>query len=416
VDTIRLHNNIQEQLGLLVSEVISVEINIYRKKAFLKVISQEVANRAVTKCKGTLRYIEESLIHELQVEQVNEDVLPVHISNVPFEISNLQLSEIFSKYGTVIKVVSNKYSAEHIYHSAYTGKRTLYLQSVTRELPAFLDLFGQRVHIYFPNQQKKCFRCASVDHVLIECDQPPPPRKVGGFPVPAPSDSLFSAKLENPNFNFTSFPSSQHPRVRAASTSQVSPVTIRETIHATVGIRTQPLHAGDIGFVSGLVTQELQPDLQAIAGEDNPITESSDNQVSTIQGDFHETAVTIEDNFDTKVNSRQETGSVQESDGATEITYLGADDSKDSVTESGSLEDVASVGRCESNTDNRSVIDLEPVPHNIEKKTVKRGSSNSQTSQSKRFQSTKPKSGTKVKTSSSTEAKSRRSKRSASGT
>ena len=208
VDSIKLHSNIREQLGLLVEEVISVEINIYKKKAFLKVVSQEVANRAVTKCQGTLRYIEENLVHELPVEEVNENVLPVHISNLPFEISNQQLTDVFSKYGKVIKVVSNTYSEAHIYHKAYSGKRTLYLQSSTSELPAFLDLFGHRVQVYHPLQVKKCFRCLSLDHLISECDQPPPPHREnrGGFPVNSPSAQLLQPNLEKPLFSYQEFP------------------------------------------------------------------------------------------------------------------------------------------------------------------------------------------------------------------
>ena len=164
--TLQLHELIQAQLCLTVDEVRAIDFNLYKKCVYIKVTSLSIAERTLQHCKGVIRYYEDDLVSELPVELVNEEVVIVNVSNVPLEISDNQVGEVFSRYGVVIKVVPQHFQQPHVY-PVYSGKRLVYLRPGKTEIPPVLDICGQRVSVFCSFQTRKCFRCFSSEHMIL---------------------------------------------------------------------------------------------------------------------------------------------------------------------------------------------------------------------------------------------------------
>ena len=79
-----LHVIASEQLGLIGPELITIEFDSYKHKAYYKLTSLLIAERVIRHCKGSIKYEVNSELYELEVSIVNDRVLPLSVFTVPF--------------------------------------------------------------------------------------------------------------------------------------------------------------------------------------------------------------------------------------------------------------------------------------------------------------------------------------------
>ena len=106
---------------------------------------------------------------KIRVEDLSTYQTYVTVRNVPFEMSDFLLKDIFSRYGTVSYVKKN--TRDHgRYKGIYNGVRTVSMK-VDRPIPSYLYLECARVYIYvyYKGQTKTCRLCGEETHFANEC-------------------------------------------------------------------------------------------------------------------------------------------------------------------------------------------------------------------------------------------------------
>lgn len=105
---------------------------------------------------------------ELSVQEEESSKVKMTVSTVPLEITDEQVSQCFTKYGTISRVVQLKYDHTHILRT-YSGKRLIVFNNVTEVLPKSVSIFGHSCHMVGQTTQRSCHRCESQDHLISDC-------------------------------------------------------------------------------------------------------------------------------------------------------------------------------------------------------------------------------------------------------
>ena len=152
--------NIQDEELLGIAELgkykLIVKLNSYEK---YKEICEEFCGKEIS--------VSDNI--KIRVEDLSTYQTYVTVRNVPFEMSDFLLKDIFSRYGTVSYVKKN--TREHgRYKGIYNGVRTVSMK-VDRPIPSFLYIDCARVYIYvyYKGQTKTCKLCGEETHFANEC-------------------------------------------------------------------------------------------------------------------------------------------------------------------------------------------------------------------------------------------------------
>lgn len=147
----------------------------------LEGISELGKNRLIVKLNSSERYDEICEVYcgieiavtediKIKVEDLSTYRSYVTVRNVPFEMSDYMLTDIFSKYGNVNYVKRNTRNQGR-YRGIFNGERTVSMD-ITRPIPSFLFIECARVYIYiyYKGQTKTCKLCGQDTHFASECN------------------------------------------------------------------------------------------------------------------------------------------------------------------------------------------------------------------------------------------------------
>lgn len=93
----------------------------------------------------------------------------VRIFDLPPELSDLDVSLILGKYGTVKRMVREKFPAE-LELDLFTGVRGVYMD-IKKEIPASLYFLHRRGRIYYDGLKQRCYLCKQEGHLKAICPQ-----------------------------------------------------------------------------------------------------------------------------------------------------------------------------------------------------------------------------------------------------
>ena len=112
--------------------------------------------------------VNDSIIQVLDVSTYSTRVL---IKNVPFELNNSIIRGILQQYGQVINTVTCANQDEGIFSGLMSTERIVYMRQINIPIPSTLliNLTDTYIYISYPNQERTCNRCGSLDHTAKEC-------------------------------------------------------------------------------------------------------------------------------------------------------------------------------------------------------------------------------------------------------
>ena len=134
VNALYLHELVAEQIKIPEINILSLEIDHYKRCAFIKTSSTQAAEQAIIQCQGKLLYDEGGLIQELPVTIENNGQFQAVVSVLPLELSDQKVADIFSQYGTIQTVKQCYYSSSYKFR-IYNGKRIITFSKVTKKTP-----------------------------------------------------------------------------------------------------------------------------------------------------------------------------------------------------------------------------------------------------------------------------------------
>ncbi|XP_055604023.1 uncharacterized protein LOC129752261 [Uranotaenia lowii] len=91
----------------------------------------------------------------------------VGIFSLPPEIDDKELSDVFSKYGIIQRMVRERYGGETGF-PIWTGVRGIHME-VSNEIPATLHVRNFQARVFYEGLINKCFVCGSKDHIKALC-------------------------------------------------------------------------------------------------------------------------------------------------------------------------------------------------------------------------------------------------------
>lgn len=102
----------------------------------------------------------------------------VRVFDLPPEVSDLELSLVLGKYGSVKRIVREKFPAE-LELDLYTGIRGVYMD-ITKDIPPTLYFRNRRGRIYYEGLKHRCFLCKQEGHMKATCPQKKPAQSSAG--------------------------------------------------------------------------------------------------------------------------------------------------------------------------------------------------------------------------------------------
>lgn len=164
---------IQQQLQLTVDQVIAIHYDTLKNLVFLKVSREELADRIVNSFPSGLTYKDPQNGTEYPVPMAREiGLTSVRVHQVSIDVPNSLIASALAPYGTVIGNVINETYGPHMpYATVYTGVRTVRMK-LTKAIPSFLEVDGEKTLVTYNGQSKTCMRCGSTEHFRSECTNP----------------------------------------------------------------------------------------------------------------------------------------------------------------------------------------------------------------------------------------------------
>lgn len=104
----------------------------------------------------------------LRISEVT-DIKYVRIFNLPMEMSESDIVDMLKQYGTVKKIVNEKYSAAFGL-PVFSTVRGAYMD-LRKEIPNILAIRNWRCRIHYAGQKLKCYLCNMEGHVRNDCTQ-----------------------------------------------------------------------------------------------------------------------------------------------------------------------------------------------------------------------------------------------------
>ncbi|XP_062703960.1 uncharacterized protein LOC134286364 [Aedes albopictus] len=91
----------------------------------------------------------------------------IRVFDLPPEVTDAELSAVLGVYGTVKRVVRERFPADSGLNM-FSGVRGLYVD-IKKEIPEALIFCGRKGRIYFDGMKPKCYLCKSETHLKKAC-------------------------------------------------------------------------------------------------------------------------------------------------------------------------------------------------------------------------------------------------------
>ena len=187
--SVRIHQWLQSTLNLNVDQVLSIEIDYFRKCVYVKLLSAFLCEKVLNNIGSVLSYEDEDGTHDVLLSLANTPTVFVRIHVVPMELSHAVIRDALSVYGPVLSITDEVYSSEHVF-PIRTG-RTLLKMTLRKPIPSYVNIQSGRYWVTYMGQIKTCAICDSDLHYAAQCD-----KRISALPVRASPN--YAAKLVAP--------------------------------------------------------------------------------------------------------------------------------------------------------------------------------------------------------------------------
>lgn len=116
----------------------------------------------------TFRYSNGTTV-EIRMTVAGGCIRYVRVFDLPPEISDLEVSLVFGKYGTIKRMVRERFPAE-LKLDLFTGVRGIYMD-IKKEIPSTLFVANRRARLYYEGLKQRCFLCKEEGHLKADCPQ-----------------------------------------------------------------------------------------------------------------------------------------------------------------------------------------------------------------------------------------------------
>lgn len=106
-------------------------------------------------------------VYDVRAVLIASFVADVYLHNIPFEISNEELSKKLSKYGKVQKIEWQKCKIEEDL-AIYNGIRIATME-INEVIPPYVYIFDVKVRAFFKYQKDMCYKCSCIAHHRNTC-------------------------------------------------------------------------------------------------------------------------------------------------------------------------------------------------------------------------------------------------------
>lgn len=93
----------------------------------------------------------------------------VRVFDLPPEVSDIEVSLVLGKYGTIKRMVREKFPAE-LELDLFTGVRGIYMD-IKKEVPSTIYVVHRRGRVYYEGLKQRCFLCKEEGHLKVNCPQ-----------------------------------------------------------------------------------------------------------------------------------------------------------------------------------------------------------------------------------------------------
>ena len=162
-----VHILVRDTLPATVDNIVSLELDSYSRKIYIKTISEHVAEKFINYCKGKIEFTFQGASHTLPVTLVEDDYVTVTVTTVPSECSEIQLQQYFSQYGEVVRIVSLNH-ASHLVFPLYSGRRLVVFKKLNVNIPQHIEIGGIKLRASYSSQIKSCKTCGG-NHLRYVC-------------------------------------------------------------------------------------------------------------------------------------------------------------------------------------------------------------------------------------------------------
>lgn len=169
-------------LGLKDDEIVGMSQNPANDGVmYIKCVSENKMREIIGKFDGVTFKYGNGTIVRVTMSEAAENVRYVRIFGLPFEVEDEHIEGFFRSFGTVKRLVKEKYPA-HYNFDVLSGVRGVYID-LKKDVPAFLYMRGVRVKVHYYGMKEKCHISGSPDHMRNECPLKP-------IPIVSPSARL----------------------------------------------------------------------------------------------------------------------------------------------------------------------------------------------------------------------------------
>lgn len=105
----------------------------------------------------------------MSTRPARESGIFVTLYNAPWELGDEIITRRFSPFGQ-IHYFRRAYNQSLLLERVHDGW-PVYRMTLTRDIPCFLKFGPYLVKVYYPNQPKACWKCASPEHIRRECPE-----------------------------------------------------------------------------------------------------------------------------------------------------------------------------------------------------------------------------------------------------
>lgn len=138
---------------------------------FLKFNNQEICDQIVSKLNGEGKIKKEDhTLYKIRIELASIGVRMVRVLRLPFELNNIEIRNAISKFGHVLTVEDEYWSANFTPHvKRYKNGTRAVKCNLNSHIPSFVYINGYRAMIQYDGQPKTCSYCGSNDHLIAQC-------------------------------------------------------------------------------------------------------------------------------------------------------------------------------------------------------------------------------------------------------
>lgn len=154
--------------NLRAEDVESMNIDKGERAIFIKFKTREQCDAFLVKSERRVFVYDSGMMTKIAIQEAT-DVKYVRVFNLPMEIDDNDIAQELQEYGTIKKVVKEKYS-ESTGFPVCSTVRGVHIE-LKKEIPNIITVRRWRARVHYHGQKMKCYFCLSENHKQEQCEQ-----------------------------------------------------------------------------------------------------------------------------------------------------------------------------------------------------------------------------------------------------